>query len=175
MLAYVKENGVESAAVIGGGLLGQELGKDMGVPSHRIEYAPLLRCRQIDDGGQRMKEAGPSYAVEALGFSEVPTAGDEFEVYADEKSARAVVGDRASDARATRLAQQMASRRVSLTAMSGQATEGELKELASRAGPDFKLTFKPFRKMLRLLERRVFAALAVRRTPPADIGFGGVP
>ncbi|KZR81087.1 Translation initiation factor IF-2 [Synechococcus sp. MIT S9504] len=83
----------------------------------------------VDDAGMRLKEAGPSFAVEALGFSEVPTAGDEFEVYADEKSARAVVGDRASDARATRLAQQMASRRVSLTAMSGQANEGELKEL----------------------------------------------
>ncbi len=83
----------------------------------------------VDDNRQRLKEAGPSFAVEALGFSEVPTAGDEFEVYPDEKSARAVVGDRASDARATRLAQQMASRRVSLTAMSGQANEGELKEL----------------------------------------------
>lgn len=83
----------------------------------------------VDDAGMRLKDAGPSFAVEALGFSEVPTAGDEFEVYADEKSARAVVGDRASDARATRLAQQMASRRVSLTAMSGQANEGELKEL----------------------------------------------
>jgi translation initiation factor IF-2 len=83
----------------------------------------------VDDNGKRMKSAGPSYAVEALGFSEVPTAGDEFEVYPDEKSARSVVGDRASDARATRLAQQMASRRVSLTAMSGQASEGELKEL----------------------------------------------
>ena len=83
----------------------------------------------VDDSGKRMKEAGPSFAVEALGFSEVPTAGDEFEVYPDEKSARSVVGDRASDARATRLAQQMASRRVSLTAMSGQASDGELKEL----------------------------------------------
>ena len=83
----------------------------------------------VDDSGLRMKQAGPSFAVEALGFSEVPTAGDEFEVYPDEKSARAVVGERASDARATRLAQQMASRRVSLTAMSGQANEGELKEL----------------------------------------------
>ena len=83
----------------------------------------------VDDGGGRLKEAGPSCAVEALGFSEVPTAGDEFEVYSDEKSARVVVGDRASDARASRLAQQMASRRVSLTAMSGQAKEGELKEL----------------------------------------------
>jgi translation initiation factor IF-2 len=83
----------------------------------------------VDDNGKRVKEAGPSYAVEALGFSEVPTAGDEFEVYADEKSARAVVGDRATEARATRLAQQMASRRVSLASMSGQASEGELKEL----------------------------------------------
>jgi translation initiation factor IF-2 len=83
----------------------------------------------VDDTGKRVKEAGPSCAVEALGFSEVPTAGDEFEVYADEKSARAVVGDRASEARATRLAQQMASRRVSLASMSGQASEGELKEL----------------------------------------------
>ena len=83
----------------------------------------------VDDTGKRVKEAGPSYAVEALGFSEVPTAGDEFEVYPDEKSARAVVGDRASEARASRLAQQMASRRVSLASMSGQASEGELKEL----------------------------------------------
>ena len=83
----------------------------------------------VDDNGKRVKEAGPSYAVEALGFSEVPTAGDEFEVYTDEKTARAVVGDRATEARATRLAQQMASRRVSLASMSGQASEGELKEL----------------------------------------------
>ncbi len=83
----------------------------------------------VDDTGRRVKTAGPSSAVEALGFSEVPTAGDEFEVYPDEKAARAVVGDRANEARATRLAQQMASRRVSLASMSGQASEGELKEL----------------------------------------------
>ncbi len=83
----------------------------------------------VDDTGKRVKTAGPSAAVEALGFSEVPTAGDEFEVYTDEKTARAVVGDRANEARATRLAQQMASRRVSLASMSGQASEGELKEL----------------------------------------------
>ena len=83
----------------------------------------------VDDTGKRVKEAGPSFAVEALGFSEVPTAGDEFEVYPDEKTARSVVGDRANEARATRLAQQMASRRVSLASMSSQASEGDLKEL----------------------------------------------
>ncbi|QPN60167.1 translation initiation factor IF-2 [Synechococcus sp. CBW1002] len=83
----------------------------------------------VDDTGKRVKQAGPSCAVEALGFSEVPTAGDEFEVYPDEKTARSVVGDRANEARATRLAQQMASRRVSLASISGQVSEGELKEL----------------------------------------------
>ena len=83
----------------------------------------------VDEHGNRIKEAGPSCPVEALGFSEVPTAGDEFEVYPDEKSARAIVGDRATDARATKLAQQMASRRVSLSSLSTQANDGELKEL----------------------------------------------
>ncbi len=83
----------------------------------------------VDEHGNRIKEAGPSFPVEALGFSEVPTAGDEFEVYSDEKAARAIVGERATDARATKLAQQMASRRVSLSSLSTQANDGELKEL----------------------------------------------
>ncbi len=83
----------------------------------------------VDEHSNRIKQAGPSFPVEALGFSEVPTAGDEFEVYPDEKTARAIVGDRATDARATKLAQQMASKRVSLSSLSNQANEGELKEL----------------------------------------------
>ncbi len=83
----------------------------------------------VDEHGNRIKEAGPSFPVEALGFSEVPTAGDEFEVYPDEKTARGIVGERATDARAIKLAQQMASRRVSLSSLSTQANDGELKEL----------------------------------------------
>ncbi len=83
----------------------------------------------VDEHGNRIKEAGPSFPVEALGFSEVPTAGDEFEVYPDEKTGRAIVGERATNARATKLAQQMASRRVSLSSLSTQANDGELKEL----------------------------------------------
>ena len=100
-------------------------------PGDVVAAGPVLgKVRaMVNDSGRRVKEAAPSSAVEVLGFSEVPAAGDEFEVYPDEKAARAVVGDRASEARATRLAQQMASRRVSLTSMSGQASEGELKEL----------------------------------------------
>lgn len=54
MLKYAKDNNVQSAAVIGGGLLGLEAAKavkDMGVKSHIIEFAPILMCRQIDQGG----------------------------------------------------------------------------------------------------------------------------
>jgi len=100
-------------------------------PGDVIAAGPVLgKIRaMVNDRGERLMEALPSAAVEALGFSEVPTAGDAFEVFADEKAARAVVSDRVSDARTARLAQQMASRRVSLTALSDQAAEGELKEL----------------------------------------------
>ena len=54
MLAYVKENNVQAGAVIGGGLLGLEAAKaikDMGVTSHIVEFADILMCRQIDQGG----------------------------------------------------------------------------------------------------------------------------
>lgn len=54
MLEYAKDNNVKSAAVIGGGLLGLEAAKaaaDMGLESHIIEFADILMCRQIDQGG----------------------------------------------------------------------------------------------------------------------------
>jgi hypothetical protein len=54
MLQYAKKNNVQSAAVIGGGLLGLEAAKavkDMGIKSHIIEFADILMCRQIDQGG----------------------------------------------------------------------------------------------------------------------------
>jgi translation initiation factor IF-2 len=83
----------------------------------------------IDDRGKRVTVAGPSYAVEVLGLSDVPAAGDEFEVYRDEKEARALASDRSDEQRLSRLQQAMASRRVSLNTLSAQAQEGELKEL----------------------------------------------
>ncbi|WP_019500087.1 translation initiation factor IF-2 [Pseudanabaena sp. PCC 6802] len=83
----------------------------------------------IDDQGKRVEEASPSFAVEVLGLSDVPAAGDEFEVFTDEKLARATASDRASQQRQSRLQQSMASRRVTLGTVSAQAQEGELKEL----------------------------------------------
>lgn len=83
----------------------------------------------VDDRGVRVDTASPSFAVEVLGMSEVPAAGEEFEVFVDEKEARSQAGQRTDQQRHTRLQQAMASRRVSLNALSEQAREGELKEL----------------------------------------------
>ncbi|NEO47131.1 MAG: translation initiation factor IF-2, partial [Moorea sp. SIO4A3] len=83
----------------------------------------------LDDRGQRVEQASPSFAVEVLGLSDVPAAGDEFEVFESEKEARAVAGERAQQQRQSRLQTRMKSRRVTLTELSAQAQEGELKEL----------------------------------------------
>ena len=83
----------------------------------------------VDDRGKRVTAASPSFAVEVLGLGDVPAAGDEFEVYADEKEARSVASGRMDQQRQSRLQQAMGSRRVSLNTISAQAQEGELKEL----------------------------------------------
>ncbi|NJM67188.1 MAG: translation initiation factor IF-2 [Acaryochloris sp. RU_4_1] len=83
----------------------------------------------VDDRGARVDTASPSFAVEVLGMGEVPAAGEEFEVLTDEKVARVMASRRTDQQRHTRLQQSMASRRVSLNALSEQAREGELKEL----------------------------------------------
>jgi translation initiation factor IF-2 len=83
----------------------------------------------IDDRSKRVDIASPSFAVEVLGLSDVPAAGDEFEVYLDEKEARSVASNRMDQQRLSRLQQAMASRRVSLNSLSAQAQEGDLKEL----------------------------------------------
>lgn len=83
----------------------------------------------LDDRLKRVQVAGPSFAVEVLGLNDVPAAGDEFEVYSDEKAARAVADNRMLEQRQSRLQQAMASRRVTLNTISAQVQEGDLKDL----------------------------------------------
>jgi translation initiation factor IF-2 len=83
----------------------------------------------VSDRGDKVEAVPPSFPVEILGLGDVPEAGDEFEVYAGEKEARAVAEQRATQQRHSRLQQAMSSRRVSLSSLSAQAQEGELKEL----------------------------------------------
>ncbi|MEG3886665.1 translation initiation factor IF-2 [Microcoleus sp. herbarium19] len=80
----------------------------------------------IDDRGDRVDQATPSFAVEVLGLREVPRAGDEFDVFANEKEAAAIASGRAMFQRDSRLLQ---GGRISLSGFSQQAKEGVLKEL----------------------------------------------
>ncbi|MEL6457277.1 MAG: translation initiation factor IF-2 [Cyanobacteria bacterium J06636_27] len=80
----------------------------------------------VDDLGERVEEASPSFAVEVLGLNDVPAAGDDFEVFENEKEARLLANERAEVIRQSRL---MQGGRVTLTSISAQAQEGELKEL----------------------------------------------
>ena len=55
------------------------------------------------DSGERVKKAGPSTPVEILGLTEVPQAGDRFEVVATDKEMKAIVAERKEKERNTRL------------------------------------------------------------------------
>jgi translation initiation factor IF-2 len=83
----------------------------------------------IDDRGEKVEAATPSFAVEILGLNDVPSAGDEFEAFENEKEARVLAESRAEEKRQSRLQQAMSARRVTLANLSAQAQEGELKEL----------------------------------------------
>ncbi len=80
----------------------------------------------VDDRSERVEAATPSFAVEVLGLNDVPFAGDEFQVFKNEKEARLLANERAEKIRQSRL---MQGGRVTLTSISAQAQEGELKEL----------------------------------------------
>ena len=57
----------------------------------------------LADSGERVKKAAPSTPVEILGLTEVPQAGDKFEVVENEKTMRAIVSERKEKERTSRL------------------------------------------------------------------------
>ena len=63
----------------------------------------------LSDAGERVKKAGPSTPVEILGLTEVPQAGDFFEVVANEKAMRAIAQERKDKERNSRLESMMPS------------------------------------------------------------------
>ncbi len=80
----------------------------------------------LDENGRTIKEAGPSIPVEIQGLTEVPRAGDEFMVMADERRVREIATYRAGKFRYTKLAKQQAAK---LENMFTDMAAGELKML----------------------------------------------
>ncbi|WAW15642.1 translation initiation factor IF-2 [Peptostreptococcus equinus] len=80
----------------------------------------------INYKGKRVKEAGPSTAVEILGLSDVPMGGDQFVVVPNDKTARLIAEKRQSMQREEML---KASSKISLDALFEQMSEGTVKDL----------------------------------------------
>ena len=79
-----------------------------------------------DEYGNSIESAGPSMPAAVIGLSSMPSAGDEMQVLADERTAREVSQNRQEKARNMRLATQQANK---LESMFDQMKAGEVKKL----------------------------------------------
>ena len=78
----------------------------------------------FDFRGKKIQKAGPSTPVQIMGLTDVPTAGDIFQVYDTEKEARAIV-----DAAKNEAALSHTTQRASLEELFAKYQAGETKEL----------------------------------------------
>ena len=79
----------------------------------------------MTDQGERIEEAGPSVPVEISGMSEVPEAGDLFNVVTDERMARELASQRKSE----RKGFVASTNTVTLEDLFSQIKQGEIKDL----------------------------------------------
>ncbi|MBL8467006.1 translation initiation factor IF-2 [Methyloversatilis discipulorum] len=104
------------------------------VQSGTLKRGDILLCGQVfgrvramlDESGKAISEAGPSIPVEIQGLSDVPAAGDEAMVLADERKAREIALFRQGKFRDVKLAKQQAAK---LESMFEQMGEGEVRVL----------------------------------------------
>jgi len=93
-----------------------------------VSGATWGRVRSMsDDLGVRVKEAGPATPIEVTGFTDVPDAGDLFQVVADEAQARGIAEFRAQEERRKGLTPTQG--RLSLEHLFNRVQEGDVKEL----------------------------------------------
>ena len=79
----------------------------------------------FDDKGKKIQSAGPSTPVEIIGLSDIPSAGDPFQVTEDEKQARMVGAKRQE---LERLGNTTSTNKVTLENLYDKIREGEIKD-----------------------------------------------
>ncbi|KAJ3679371.1 hypothetical protein LUZ60_017382 [Juncus effusus] len=79
----------------------------------------------FDDRGSKVDKAGPSYAVQVIGFSEVPVAGDEFEVVGSLDEARSRASDNADKLRLDRITAKTGQVKASLSTLASRVLSGK--------------------------------------------------
>ncbi|MEA2068643.1 MAG: translation initiation factor IF-2, partial [Verrucomicrobiota bacterium] len=78
----------------------------------------------ISDQGKKVRSAGPSTAVKVLGLTNVPGAGDEFQVVDSDREAKAISEEMQAEDRAQTLQGGVAPKKMSLDDLFGNAEAG---------------------------------------------------
>jgi translation initiation factor IF-2 len=109
-----------------------------------------------DDRGRSVTEALPATPVVVSGMSEVPQAGDIFQVVASERAARQIALTKLTEKRAAEAARDVAPR-VTLEDLARRAKEGEVKELSLVVKADAQGTLEAVLAALQKIEDPVVA------------------
>jgi translation initiation factor IF-2 len=122
----------------------------------------------IDDHGEQVKSAGPSMAVQVLGFSEPPFAGDEMRVARDLAHARTLAEARAQRVRLTGFAPAVTGSGARLEDLFEQIQRGETATLNVVLKADVQGSLEACTESLKKLEREDVKLTIVHR------GVGGI-
>ena len=117
----------------------------------------------INDKGKKLPEAGPVTAVEILGLSGVPLAGDNFAVVGGERKARQIAMARQEMHRQETM---VAQPRITLDDLHQRVQQGEVKELRLIIKGDVQGSVEPLRDSL----QRVGTAQVVVKTIHSSVG-----
>ncbi|HZK72904.1 MAG TPA: translation initiation factor IF-2 [Clostridia bacterium] len=109
-----------------------------------------------DDRGQSVAEAPPATPVVVSGMSEVPQAGDIFQVVGSEKAARQIALTKLAERRTQEAARDFAPR-ITLEEIARRAKEGEVKELSLVVKADAQGTLEAVLSALQKIEDPVVA------------------
>jgi len=109
-----------------------------------------------NDRGEAVIEAGPATPVVVSGMSEVPQAGDIFQVVGSEKAARQIALTKLTERRTQEAARDFAPR-IPLEELARRAKEGEVKELSLVVKADAQGTLEALLSALQKIEDPVVA------------------
>jgi translation initiation factor IF-2 len=113
-----------------------------------------------DDRGRSVSEAPPATPVVVSGMSEVPQAGDIFQVVGSEKAARQIALTKLTEKRSQEAARDVAPR-ITLEDLARRAKEGEVKELSLVVKADAQGTLEALLAALQKIEDPVVAIKVV--------------